>query len=394
MYVAFALSVSLCCVMVNYMDLSSAKGRAWSDWAGRLLHTFLEAACCSDNVRHLLKNDPVRALRKWHWEFDHVPKSLLPPSVEVSVTLNDETLLGPVEWRTGLNREWLRQPQIRLVFAGAKPLGLIHGDERSLTALASFARSRNYFTLLSPHEFLPQSDSCKGGYSNCMAQVSNACAGSGAWRGLLIAADEQTVLMAWLCQLFRWESFLGRLLGYPLCCCEAFESRWPIAASRYEGDVGLMLLAQSNSRTGQGVQDLEWTTNIFARYFGWEIIQHFPCRLDCPVTAMLARRYSSVLLHYWPHDTQEILRHLTCPLVVTSSHGCGLFPGGRITYESTGISLHYDQKFVQLVGMNSKITQHIASTSHVTVSKDGIWKGMNAGDSGWLLNIRSKQATA
>ncbi|MDH4078900.1 MAG: hypothetical protein OEU68_03700 [Nitrospira sp.] len=371
------------------MVLSNATGKTWSEWAGRLLHTFVEAACYSDNVRHLLKNDPVSALRRWHWESDHVPKSLLPPSAEVSVTLNDETLLGPVAWRTGLNGEWLRQPQIRLVFAGAKPLGLIHGDERSLTALACFVRSRNYFTLLSPHQFLPQSDSCKGGYSNRMRQVGNACAGSGAWRGLLIAADEQTVLMAWLCQLFGWEGFLGRLLGYPLCCCEAFESRWPIAAASYEGDVGLMLLAQSASGAVEGVQDLEWTTNIFARYFGWEIIQHFPCRFDCPATTMLAHRYASVLLQYWPHDTQEILRHLSCPLLVTADHGCGLFPGGRVTYESAGVSLHYDQKFVQFVGMGSKLTQHIASTSRLPVTKGGIWKGMDANDSGWILNIRS-----
>jgi hypothetical protein len=207
-------------------------GAAWSGRAEGLLRTFIEAACGSDELRRLLESDATDALRKWQWECHCIPDSLRPPKTPVSVMVDDETLLGPRVWR-GIepDRQWLRQTQMRLLLAGAKPLALIHGDELSLTSLANWARVRGYFTLLGPHEFQPHRDTEKGGYSNRMAEANAAEAGSGAWRSLLLAPDEQTVLVAWLCQLFGWEKLLGRLLGYPSCCCEAFEKRWPTALS-------------------------------------------------------------------------------------------------------------------------------------------------------------------
>lgn len=368
------------------------EGAAWSGRAARLLRTFVEAACQDKKLRQLLDSDPATALREWQWESDAVPESLPPPMSAVSVSIDDASLLGPVVWRTEPDKALLRQTQLRLLLAGAKPLALIHGGEQSLTALANWTRTRGYYTLLGPHEFLPQHDSCKGGYSNRMTKVTGARAGSGAWRGLLVAADEQTVLMAWLCQLFGWESFLGRLLGYPSCCCKAFEDHWPIAASNHEGDVGLMLLEESESEAKPQVHNLSWTTNIFARYFGWEIIQHFPCQWDCPATAILARRYFAVLARYWPADAQEIREYLTSPLLVIPNHGYSLFRGGRVVREDTGTSLIYDPELVQIIGMDGAFTDDIVSSSRLTVGMNGGWKIAGDDVPGWLLDVRLDQA--
>lgn len=374
------------------MNPAPLEGAAWSGRAGGLLRTFVEAAYQTEELRQLLGSDPAKALRERHWEYDAVPESLPPPANAVSVIIDDASLLGPVRWRTEPDKELLQQTQLRLLLAGVKPLALIHGDERSLTALASWARARGYFTLLGPDEFLPQSDKYKGGYSNRMTKVASACAGSGAWRGLLIAPDEQTVLMAWLCQLFGWESFLGRLLGYPPCCCKAFESHWPAAASNYEGDVGLMLLSESKSEAKQQVYTLGWGTNIFARYFGWEIIQHFPCRWDCPATATLSQRYFSVLTHYWPADARETLRHLTSPLLVIPNHGYVLFPGGRVVVDDTVTSLFYEPELAQIIGMNDVLIQEILSSPRLGADKNGGWRIAGDNVPGWLLDTRLDQA--
>ena len=370
------------------------EGAAWSGRAARSLRAFVEAACQDEKLRRLLEIDPATALREWQWESDVVPALLSPPMSAVSVCIDDASLLGPIAWRTETDKALLRQTQLRLLLAGAKPLALIHGSEQSLTALATWMRARGYYTLLGPHEFLPQHDSCKGGYSNRMTKVTSARAGSGAWRGLLVAPDEQTVLMAWLCQLFGWESFLGRLLGYPSCCCKAFEDRWPIAASNHEGDVGLMLLKESESRpeAAPAVHNLSWTTNIFSRYFGWEIIQHFPCRLDCPATTNLARRYFAVLTHYWPAEAQEILRNLASPLLVIPNHGYSLFRGGRVVREDTGTSLIYDPEQVQIIGMGSMFTDEIVSSSRLTTGINGGWKIAGGDVPGCLLDVSLDEA--
>lgn len=374
------------------MKLQPAGNAIWPERAAGLLHAFVEAACQNEEIRGLLQTDPAKALYQWQWEHDNLPASLLPPAEPVSVTLDEETLWGPLKWRTQPEEavaDFLLQPQWRLLAAGAKPLALIHGDEQSLAALGSWARSRGYFAVLGPHEFLPRDDSHKGGYSNSMEQVGSARPGSGAWRGLLVAADEQTVLMAWLCQLFDWETLLGRLLGYPDCCCDAFARRWPTACMHHEGDVGITLLAESKPEAGSsaGIRHLDWTVNIFARYFGWEIIQHFPCSWDCGATAAMARRYFSVLSRYWPGEGEVLMQHLSAPLLIMPGRGYALFPGARVVEEKKGTSLCYDPERLRIVGMESASTRLALSSGRLYSGAGEDWRIHGSEKSGWLLSI-------
>ena len=153
-----------------------------------------------------------------------------------------------------------------------------------------------------------------------------------------------------------------------------------------------MLLEESESEAEPQVYNLSWTTNIFARYFGWEIIQHFPCRWDCPATAILARRYFAVLARYWPADAQEIREYLTSPLLVIPNHGYSLFRGGRVVREDTGTSLIYDPELVQIIGMDGAFTDEIVSSSRLTVGMNGGWKIAGDDVPGWLLDVSLDQA--
>jgi hypothetical protein len=267
----------------------------------------------------------------------------------------------------------LQQTQLRLLLSGAKPMALVHGDERSLTALANWARLRGYYTLLGPQAFSPQFDTDKGGYSNQMSKVEHVRAGSGAWRGLLIAADEQTVMLAWLCLLFGWEKFLGMLLGYPTCCCSAFTKRWPIAAANHEGDVGLLLLAEYQSVKKRPLLQLNWATNIFGRYFGWELVQHFPCSWDCSASAGIAHRHLAALTNFWPAEARQLQLYLSSPLLLLPSHGYALFPGGQIVKTQVGLSLVYNADSVQLIGLAGELANGILAVSSLTANLNGDW---------------------
>jgi hypothetical protein len=361
-----------------------AEGTAWSRHAAGRLQAFIDAACQDMRLRGMLANDPATALREWQWEPDAVPESLPPPMSAISVRMDDATLLGPVEWCTEPDAAQLRQTQLRLLLAGAKPLGLIHGDERSLVALASWAQARGYYALLGPYQFSPQQDRHKNGYSNRTATVTAASPGSGAWRGLLISTDQQTVLLAWLCQLFGWERFLGGLLGYPSCCCRAFEEHWPRAAAGHEGDVGLMLLEESAGM--HPVYKMNWAANIFARYFGREILQHFPCQWHCSGTVAMARRHLAALEHYWPADALEIRTCLASPMLAAPGHGYALFHGGRVVREHGGIRLIYDPDRVETIGMNDGLGRAIASSRQLTAGTVANWRIADRAVPGWVLD--------
>jgi hypothetical protein len=148
----------------------------------------------------------------------------------------------------------------------------------------------------------------------------------------------------------------------------------------------MMLLSESKQEVEGRVQNLNWTANIFGRYFGWEIIQHFPCRWDCQETANMARRFFSVLSCYWPDDATETLRYLTSQLLVIPNHGYCLFPGARIIRDARGISLTYDPSLVQIIGMEGALARAIASSSHITANGNGGWGVADLDIAGHLLN--------
>jgi hypothetical protein len=155
--------------------------------------------------------------------------------------------------------------------------------------------------------------------------------------------------------------------------------------------MGLMLLSQSGPGAEKGMYKLDWAANIFARYFGWEVIQHFPCSWDCAATASLARRYFSILSHYWPRDMQEISEYLSSPLLVTASHGYVLFPGGRLVSGKSGSRLIYDPGLPQIVGMEDALAKEIMSSSSMTMGKNGGWGIAGSEVPGWLLTFGADQ---
>lgn len=209
--------------------------------------------------------------------------------------------------------------ELRLVLYGVKPLALLHGEEQAMSTLLAASEARGLTALLSAEEWQPVADPALAGYSNLVGETRWARPGSGAWRSLLVGPDEATVSLAWLARTFHWDELLGRLLGYPGCCADAFERRWPEAVARLGGDVAPLAAADS----GPGPHP--WPTNVLGRYFGHELIQHFPCEFSCAETRRIAVARATALATFEAELLDQTRRVLCAPYLIADGQDEGHF---------------------------------------------------------------------
>jgi hypothetical protein len=278
------------------------------------LGDFVGRALQDPVFRRLLRYEPRRALAEHGLSGALAPASLPVKHYEVQVELTPELLFGlPLQRRTaapGLD--------LRLVAYGVRPMALVHGPEAVVTDLGDWARARGMFALLSPRQFVYQTDVGKPGYANYTVPEP-AVPGSGAWRGVLVSPDVHHVLLGWLSLLFRWDDFLGRLLGYPECCVKAFAERWPVAAREHQGDLAPMIL--------DSVGPHDWRLNLLGRYFGVELLPHFPCSLACEASRRQAEGQVQMLGLVEPERAAELRAALAAPYLFTETEGVFAFPG-------------------------------------------------------------------
>ncbi len=225
--------------------------------------------------------------------------------------------------------------ELRLLSFGVKSLALLHGSEGELTGWLAWAERRGLTAILCGYQWQPRQDQGKGGYSNLTGGRQPAEAGSGAWRSLLVSADEDRAILGWLCLQFGWDRLLGQLLGYPDCCADAFDQRWPGAVRDHQGDLAPLTLAAS------GAPPFDWRSNIFARYFGAALIQHFPCRFQCRASAAAAARAAWALEQFEPEQFAAFRNLLQAPLLYTEQQGVVLLRGARVRELEGELELDY-----------------------------------------------------
>ncbi len=306
------------------------------------LHSFVKGVCADYGLRHDLQHEPRRALARLGFDGEQAPASLAPPGHAVSVRLDGDALWGRQPGRGVARHPAESRVETKLCLSRAKPMLLDHGPEPYAEQLVAWARTRGMTAILSPYEFRPVAANGQGGYSNSMTGCRPAQPGSGAWRTILASWEPERVLLGWCCLLLGWDELLGRLLGYPHCCTETFARRWPQALREHAGDVAALMLMESGREGYRGPNG--WESNVFGRYFGHELIQHFPCRFECQATARLARRNLMALREVAPQQAAEAIEMLRSPVLFTLTQGVALFPGAVV--EPQGQALRFDPERV------------------------------------------------
>ena len=240
-----------------------------------------------------------------------------------------------------------------LVSLNVRPMALEYGPRADMEDLASHAAARGLATLLTPFAFQPERDPNRGGYSNRMTDIQPLEQATGGWCGVLVSPDPDCVVLGWLCLAAGWDRLLGRLLGYPACCADAFALEWQDAQTHWMGDPATRLLAAPRDPS----RPLPWRTNIFARYAAPCLIEHFPCRFDCPATLLIARRVERCLERFRP----EILtpaRVAMRSLVYEDAQGLVLLPA--TAWQNGIVSLTQPGPNARLAGLR--------------VAPDGLWR--------------------
>lgn len=226
--------------------------------------------------------------------------------------------------------------ELRLLSYGLKPLVLVHGSNDELSATLAWAEGRGFTALLSAYEWDRGVDKGKGGYSNLATNMRRATGDAQAWRSMLVGADEDTTVLGWLALSLGWDELLGRLLGYPACCASAFARRWTLAVESHQGDVVTSCIDDS----GPGPHD--WRVNNLGRYFGVELIQHFPCSFGCAPSRAAAARAAATLAE-WESMTHAYTRTvLAAPVVYTEADGVAVLVGAEVGAGAAGPLVRYD----------------------------------------------------
>lgn len=178
----------------------------------------------------------------------------------------------------------------------------------------------------------------KGDYSNKGIKVSKLSEKLGKF-ALYISKDPELAKKAKALEEAGDHVDLGKLLGYPECCCKFFQENY---AERSQANNDYVLPAFQNS---EGFE-FKFYTNIMARYFDYSLLSHFPCSFECEESIKLAKEYLDKLVKIDTGFAKELLKMLMSAAVYTE------FTGKFIMVDTDRI--HNMVKFNELYGTDEK----------------------------------------
>lgn len=289
------------------------------------LNEFIQAVGGSPVFRRKVHFQGDQAFAAYGLTGPAIPDDGLPTRhYRVSCILSDQALFMPA--LTPLARASDIPFAMRLVLYGVRPMALIHGQADHLASLLRWAEQTGLYSVFSPTAFMLSPEDGKGDYNNLALNPHPFTGASTDVSGaILVASDLNRAILGYLAMLFGWDEYLGRLLGYPDCCARAFVDRWPQAKTDYQGDVAAILALEST--TSLATHSFNPHLNIYGRYFGCDLLSHFPCSFQCKPSIQQAERIAAVLAALEPDYLRSIEHFLDSLVLFTATDGITLFAG-------------------------------------------------------------------
>lgn len=199
------------------------------------------------------------------------------------------------------------------VLESSKPVTRILYDEEN-KELFNFLSEKNLYYELSDFKILKHTDTTRS-YSDKGIRISKDDKRKGLYF-LYIARDKKLVKEARELEGENNNFELGKLLGYPECCCSFFDKYSEIAA-KTTNDLTLYTFKESKGHK------FPWQNNFCLRCFDISLISHFPCSFDCEKSRQIAMKNSEIIKKY---DT-DITRYFSNALksAVLYSEGVGVY---------------------------------------------------------------------
>jgi hypothetical protein len=222
--------------------------------------------------------------------------------------------------------------EILPVLSGVKPASRLGVRQEHLGRLVRALQARGLALVISPYKEAVIADRNKNGFANLASGrlPLNAPASGMVW--VYVALDVARAQVALVLEALGADGALGRALGYPECCIEFFRDGFARARDT-QGD-----LVPWSIRNTLQTPPFPFYLNNVARYFGFKLIQHFPCRYSCAASLGLGRQYLQAVEIESPDWAAETRARLLCPVVYSILEGVVLLEevcisaAGQLTY--------------------------------------------------------------
>jgi hypothetical protein len=328
----------------------------------RRLTAFTRQVAGDADFRQALAMQPATALAGAGLDVVSTCGSLTVPAGRDALAVSVELLYGPELAQT---ETVLELPlEVRLVQYALRPMALVHCPMRTALQVCAIAADRGMHAVLSPWQFRPVYDTKSNSYVNTTTEIRLGDGDMSTWRGVLVSADVRYVEVGWLGLYYGWDILIGLVLGYPACCIAAFPQRWETALADFGGEVGDVLVR--DYITEAPIVISHPAANVFARHFGYHIIEHFPCNFECPETARLGADLLAGLEFFEPQTARDLVRVLAAPVYRHHAGETFLFPDGRL--DARGILTYHE---LWASDPTSPVSQNVAAATTLTPNPDG-----------------------
>ena len=169
---------------------------------------------------------------------------------------------------------------------------------------------------LSPQKYLFNTDVGKGGFSNSAATLLPHNAPCGSFM-VHLGRDIGAVFVAREADLSGDDVELGKALGVPDCCIGAFVRNAEEAADA-QNDFTLFACVSTCGEPDP------WVINC-AQYFGYGLVSHFPCSMNCEKTAAIAKAAARLLHDRASEIAAQFLRYQAASYLYTEYDGVYAF---------------------------------------------------------------------
>jgi hypothetical protein len=141
---------------------------------------------------------------------------------------------------------------------------------------------------------------------------------------LYVGQNQHVAEMALLADVNSNHEVLGEILGIPKCCRQLYRQSAAEALAN-DGDIGRVSLYSAPTQTF-----VSGYCNYLAQYFGWCLISHYPCKMNCEATSVRARESFKFLSMVDPCFASMHLYTQMQPHLHLGSDGIIMLRGGHV----------------------------------------------------------------
>jgi hypothetical protein len=219
---------------------------------------------------------------------------------------------------------------------GLKPCCMARVSPVKLSRLREICRATRLHLQVSDYKVVVKVDTFKADFANRRTTVS-ANSPDGAFE-VFASQDSMDAQLAKYHRANSHDLNMARLCGYPSCCCDFYRRHVARAASE---NMDFVRYALADTR------QYDFYTNRAIRYFGVDLLSHFPCSLDCPASRRIGEERFDLLQRLYPDVADRFSRALRSMVIYTENQGVFFstdycLKGDTITYRHIQGSMKND----------------------------------------------------